>query len=100
MVADLNDLASSDNPQVVRIVRLLRSAITLSLQSDYSYQGWMTANASTDVTIPCARTHEANWTASQEIAPRAGAAKKAFLAAYLPVAARLSLRSDWTFIDI
>ena len=82
-----------------RLATLLRTAISLSLQSDYSYQAWMSANAPTDVSNPCNRLHEANWNAAQAVAPQAGDAKKAFVAAYDPVAARLGLRSNWTYTD-
>jgi hypothetical protein len=99
MVADLHELAASARGSGRQLVTELRTAINLSLQSDYAYQAWMSANTPTDTTTPCQRVHDANWNSSQAIAPRAGDAKKTFLAAYLPVAAGLGVRSNWTYTD-
>ena len=99
MVTELDALANTSDASAKQLVTQLRTAIDLSLQSDYPYQSWMSANASTDATNPCARVHDANWQAAQSIAPRAGDAKKAFVAAYNPVAARLGLRANWTYTD-
>jgi zinc-ribbon domain len=99
MVADLDILSGTASGNARQLVTLLHSAIDLSLQSDYAYQAWMTDNASTDASDPCARLHDSNSQSFQDIAPRAGATKKAFLAAYLPVAARLGMRADWKYTD-
>ena len=99
MVDDLDRLAASATGTARQLTTDLRAAINLSLQSDYSYAAWMSANTSTDATNPCGRLSDPNWLASQDIAPRAGAAKQAFLAEYLPVAARYGVRADWTNRD-
>jgi hypothetical protein len=97
MVADLDSLSGTTSGTARQLVTLLHSAIDLSLQSDYAYQAWMRDNASTDASDPCVRRHGSNWQSFQDIAPRAGAAKQAFLDAYLPVAARFGVRADWKF---
>ena len=99
IVSDLDRLAATAGGTDRLLVTSLRAAMDLSLQSDYVYQAWMGNNSSTDATNPCQRVHDANWRSSQAIAPRASAAKQAFLAAYLPVAARLGVRADWKYTD-
>ena len=99
LVAGLENLGPTSSGTVRRLVTLLHTALDLSLRSDYAYQAWMTANSSTDASDPCQRAHDANWQSSQAIAPSAGAAKKAFLAAYLPVAAQFGVRADWKYTD-
>lgn len=99
MVDDLDRLAQTATGSSRALVTQLRTAINFSLQSDYAYQAWMSGNSTTDFTSPCRRVHDSNWNSSQSIAPRAGDAKKTFLAAYLPVAAQLGVRSDWTYTD-
>jgi hypothetical protein len=99
LVAELVNLGATSSGTERQLVTLLHTALDLSLRSDYAYQAWMTANASTDASDPCQRVHDANWQSSQAIAPSAGAAKKAFLAAYLPVAAQFGVRADWKYTD-
>src|SRR5262249_30248480 len=77
MVSDLDALANTSDATAKQLVTQLRAAINLSLQSDYSYQSWMSGNAGTDSTKPCARVNDANWQSAQTVAPQAGDAKKA-----------------------
>jgi hypothetical protein len=98
-VSSLTNLGATTTGTGAQLVSLLKQAINLSLQSDYSYQAWMTSNANTDQTNPCARAHNSDWDAFQAVAPRAGAAKQAFLAAYLPIAAQYGARSNWKSSD-
>jgi hypothetical protein len=98
-VADLQTLATTGDATARQLVILLQTAIGLSLQSDYEYQSWIAGNTGSDATFPCRRTHDANWQAAQSMAPRAGDAKKAFVAAYDRVASRLGLRADWGYTD-
>jgi hypothetical protein len=101
MVGRLTGLMTTSDATGRRLVTELRTAIGLSLQSDFDYQRWIAANGSTDATTPCARIRDRNadWQSAQSIAPRAGDAKKAFVADYDPIAAKAGVQSTWTYQD-
>ena len=99
MDTELARLSATSTGNASRLVTLLRTAIDLSLRSDYAYQAWMSANAGTDASVPCARIENKSWRAAQAIAARASDAKRAFLGAYHPVATGLGVRADWLYSD-
>jgi hypothetical protein len=80
-----------------RLVRLLRDALDLSLQADRLFQRWLESNAA-DSGVPCDR-ETPDHAAANAVSDQSTIAKRAFLAAYNPQAARAGLRSDWTVDD-
>lgn len=99
MVNNLDSLAAQTAGTGHQLVTLLSNAINLSLRSDIAFQAWMTDSTDTDASDPCVRTHDTNWDSSQNLSTDSGAAKQAFLGAYLPAAAPYGVRDNWQKTD-
>jgi hypothetical protein len=92
VLASLDAIRATD-PTAQHLVGLLRTAMNLSLQSNYGWKSWIESQSDVGCPVPTADKTQAD-----AISDQATSAKQAFVAAFNPVAAQYGL-GPWSDKD-